>query len=132
MPPRTIAAARQWGWLGQRLLRVGFVRNYARQWAEKNFRGPSVVQQSDSRSYATVQVTGGSGEVRSYGLTLPEPYALTAMTAVGIARRLLDTSLPKLTGALTPAQLMGPDFILTLPHADRYEIQQGSATGLYR
>jgi short subunit dehydrogenase-like uncharacterized protein len=123
MPPRAIAAARRWGWLGQRLLRVGFIKSYARQWAENKFRGPSVVQQSDSRSYATVQVTNQAGKSRSYGLTLPEPYALTAMTSVGLALRLLDSSHPRPAGALTPAQLMGADFILTLPNTERYEIQ---------
>ncbi|MEO5595797.1 MAG: hypothetical protein ABIQ97_01435, partial [Lysobacteraceae bacterium] len=50
-------------------------------------------------------------------LITPNGYALTVTAALGIIERLLQSDAP--AGYITPSQLMGADYVLSLPGVQR-------------
>ncbi len=89
-------------------------------WAER-VRGPS----SDRRRRASAVLWGeardGFGQRVRACLRTPSGYALTAETAVEIARRLLVGKAP--TGFHTPAAVFGAEFILEFPGTKFVELE---------
>ncbi|HEX7111994.1 MAG TPA: hypothetical protein VF216_06090, partial [Mizugakiibacter sp.] len=64
------------------------------------------------------------GSEAKLALRTPNGYALTADTALGIVARVLATHPPG--GYYTPTQLMGADWVLSLPGVQLIETAPGS------
>ncbi|MBK7043626.1 MAG: saccharopine dehydrogenase NADP-binding domain-containing protein [Rhodanobacteraceae bacterium] len=110
--PKTAERVRRLNWV-RPLLGLGFVQRWLKSQTEK--RGPGPSDDHRGRTGATVW-----GEVRSAGgrevckvLTTPNGYDLTAHSALAIMNRILAT--PPAGGFYTASQLMGPEFVPTLP-----------------
>ncbi len=88
------------------------VKNYLRGRIKDKPAGPSAEHRDKVRSYIWAEVTRQDQSQRAY-LDLPEGYALTAMTSVHIAKKLLEKHLSP--GYHTPATAFGPGLILELP-----------------
>jgi len=73
--------------------------------------GPDEQKRVHGRTYLWGEVSNGS-ESRSMTMTTPEGYAFTAVSAVNAAERVLAGARP---GAFTPAALLGPEFVSTIP-----------------
>jgi len=83
--------------------------------------GPSAERRAGAVSRLWGEVRDASGNVASARLVAPDGYSLTAMTAVGAAKKVLAGGVP--TGAQTPAMAFGADFILEFPRTSRVDLQ---------
>ncbi|HTS02759.1 MAG TPA: saccharopine dehydrogenase NADP-binding domain-containing protein [Thermoanaerobaculia bacterium] len=108
--PSAVASARRTRRLAP-LLGLGPVQSFLKARAEKTVRGPTAEERERERSYLWGRVTRGETAVTGTLETL-EGYALTAETAVAIARRVLGGEVPP--GVHTPSQAFGARFIGTI------------------
>jgi short subunit dehydrogenase-like uncharacterized protein len=111
---KTIANVRRMRLLGP-LLRTAFVQGFMKRRVEKSVRGPS-----DEKREATVTHVWGEarnasgGEVKRH-LVTPNGYALTVTASLGIVAHLLEAGGSIPPGFRTPSQLMGADYVMSLP-----------------
>lgn len=80
--------------------------------------GPDETLRRTGRSYLWARASDAAGVAREAWLTTLEPYQLTAVMAVRAVERVLAGSH---SGALTPAQAFGADFILDAPGTIRHD-----------
>ena len=66
------------------------------------------------------QVTDAAGRQATARLRTPEPYTLTAMTALAAVERVISGRCPP--GFQTPARALGADFILEFPGCERTDL----------
>lgn len=100
------------------LARNGLVQAVLNRFAERSFSGPTADLRASGKSYVWAQANDDTGNTVEAWLQTPEPYHLTAMSAVSSAERILAEN-P--SGALTPAQAFGADFILSIPGSQRFD-----------
>ena len=93
------------------VLGLGFVQSFLMRRIEKRVKGPTEEERRRERSSLWGRVTNGTQSVTGTLETL-EGYALTAETAVAIAKRVLAGSVPP--GVHTPSQAFGARFIETI------------------
>jgi short subunit dehydrogenase-like uncharacterized protein len=77
--------------------------------------GPTAEERARSRTTVWGEVRDAAGRTRSERLRTPNGYTLTALAALGIVERLVRGERPPTSGYLTPSQLMGADYVLSLP-----------------
>lgn len=92
------------------LLRMRWVKDKAIAKIKAKPAGPDDKERDEAQSFVWGEVTNNSGAARRAVLTLPEGYTLTAMTAVEIAKRVMDSGFA-VTGFKTPAAVFGSGFI---------------------
>ena len=114
--PKTIANVRRLRLLGP-LLRTRPVQNLLKQRVEKSVRGPSQAKRESSVTHIWGEVRDASGREMQMQLRTPNGYALTVTASLGIVERLLRSDAP--AGYRTPSQLMGADYVLSLPGVQR-------------
>ncbi len=100
------------------LARNGLVQKVLNRFAESSFSGPAEDLRQTGKSYIWAKASHEDGRSVEAWLQTPEPYYLTAVCAVNSAERLLAEN-P--SGALTPAQAFGVDFVLQVPKAQRFD-----------
>ncbi len=110
--PKTIANVRRLRWLGP-LLRTQLVQNFMKRRVEKSVRGPSTDKRENSMTHVWGEVRNAAGREHKRQLITPNGYALTVTASLGIIERLLQGNAP--AGYITPSQLMGADYVLSLP-----------------
>jgi short subunit dehydrogenase-like uncharacterized protein len=93
------------------VLGLGFVQSFLMKRIEKHVKGPTEEERKRERSSLWGRVTDGERSVTGTLETL-EGYALTAETAVAIARRVLAGDVAP--GVHTPSQAFGARFIETI------------------
>jgi short subunit dehydrogenase-like uncharacterized protein len=77
--------------------------------------GPTAEERARSQTTVWGEVRDAAGRTRSERLRTPNGYTLTALAALGIVERLVRGERPPTSGYLTPSQLMGADYVLSLP-----------------
>jgi short subunit dehydrogenase-like uncharacterized protein len=112
VPPATITRLRRLGKLGP-LLRWSVVQSFLKSRVERNIRGPDETRLERSESIVWGEVTNAAGEGAQRRLRAPNGYDITVTAALGIVER-LQRDVPA-GGYYTPSQLMGADYVLTLP-----------------
>lgn len=111
VPPSAIGAAKRSAFLAP-VLGLGIVQSFLKARVDRNVRGPTEEERLRERSVLWGRVSDGTREVTGT-LETPEGYALTAETAVAIAKRVLLGEVAP--GAWTPAQAFGARFIESIP-----------------
>jgi short subunit dehydrogenase-like uncharacterized protein len=111
--PATIANVRRLRLLGP-LLRTRLVQGYLKRRVEKNVRGPSDEKRENTVTHVWGEVRNAAGAQVHRHLVVPNGYALTVTASLGIVERLLRPD-PVQAGFRTPSQLMGDDYVMTLP-----------------
>jgi short subunit dehydrogenase-like uncharacterized protein len=129
VPPRTIANVRRMRLLGP-LLRTSFVQGFMKRRIEKSVHGPSDDKRETTATHVWGEARDASGREAKRQLVTPNGYALTVTASLGIVERLLRGDVPGRPPALpasrdanafphagyrTPSQLMGADYVLSLP-----------------
>lgn len=112
MPPRTITNLRRLRWLTP-LLGLAPVQWLLKRRVEASVQGPSAQRRGECHAYVYGEVRNPRGDVRAATLTTPNGYALTAMSALRIAR-FLATDIGPHAGFYTPSLLMGSHFVRKL------------------
>ena len=110
--PNTIANVRRMRLLGP-LLRAGFVQEFMKRRVEKNVRGPSDEKRVSTVTHVWGEARNDAGVEVKRRLVTPNGYSLTVTASLGIVERLLRGDVP--SGFRTPSQLMGADYVLSLP-----------------
>lgn len=112
VPPATIARLRRLRWLGP-LLRTRLVQDFLKRRVEKHITGPSEGRRTGTESIVWGEVRDAAGRTRTRRLRTPNGYDITVTAALGIVERLARDA--PAGGYYTPSQLMGADYVLTLP-----------------
>jgi short subunit dehydrogenase-like uncharacterized protein len=110
VPPSAVAGARRMRRFAK-LLGLSPVQSFLKARVEKTVKGPTAEERDRERSYLWGRVTRG-GSVVTGTLETLEGYALTAETAVAIAKRVLAGDVAP--GVHTPSQAFGSRFIETI------------------
>ena len=83
--------------------------------------GPSAEQRARGRAVVVAEVSEHNRSERSSSrLVTPEPYALTALTAVEIVQRIASDGAP--AGFRTPSAVFGADFIMGFDGIGRVDL----------
>lgn len=114
--PKGIATARRANWI-RPLLGLRPVVRFLQRRIEARVQGPSDEKRARTRSRIWGEATNTRGEQRRVEIDTPNGYDLTVTGALGIVEYLLQG--PVAGGYYTPAMLMGPDYVLTLPGVHR-------------
>ncbi|HVO52213.1 MAG TPA: saccharopine dehydrogenase NADP-binding domain-containing protein [Thermoanaerobaculia bacterium] len=110
VPPSAVASARRMRRFAK-LLGLPPVQSFLKARVDKNVKGPTAEERARERSYLWGRVTKG-GSVVTGTLETLEGYALTAETAISIAKRVLAGGVAP--GVQTPSQAFGARFIETI------------------
>jgi short subunit dehydrogenase-like uncharacterized protein len=113
VPPSTIASLRMLRML-KPLLGLKPVQAMLKARAGQTTPGPSDEVRAKTGCTVWGEVRDAAGRTRSLRLRTPNGYTLTAMAALGIVERLVRGSAPA-GGYYTPSQLMGADYVQSLP-----------------
>ena len=102
------------------ILRMDFVKRRMIKAIKSRPAGPTEEMRKHARGVIWGEVKNASGKTKVALLDLPEGYTLTAWTAVKIAQNILTNEPP--SGAKTPAQVFGSNFILQFEGVKRTDI----------
>jgi short subunit dehydrogenase-like uncharacterized protein len=116
VPPSTIKRLRRLRLLGP-LLRWGLVQNFLKSRVERQVKGPSGKRRASTESIIWGEVRNAAGESRALRLRTPNGYDITVTASLGIVQHLLQGGATG--GYATPSQLMGPDYVLSLPGVEK-------------
>jgi len=114
VPPKTIQRMR-WMRYARPLLGLGFVQNLMKNKIERSNPGPSAQRRSDSGCYVWGEVRNAAGNTAQLELAGPNGYDLTVTASLGIAEHILRLTHAPAGGYFTPSQLMGAQYVLSLP-----------------
>ncbi len=112
MPPKTIARLRQLRRL-QWLFGLGFVQNFLKGRVDKGRAGPDADKRARTGTHVWGEVLHASGKSLQLELVTPNGYDLTVTAALGIVEHLAART--PAGGYYTPSELMGADYVLSLP-----------------
>ncbi|MBK8658344.1 MAG: saccharopine dehydrogenase NADP-binding domain-containing protein [Bacteroidetes bacterium] len=109
VPSKVIESMKLSNYIGF-ILKSSLVKNYIIRKIKKRPAGPDATERANAKTFIWGEVKNGFGVEKRALMELPEGYTITYLAAVEITKRLLN-GLPA-TGAKTPAQVFGKDFIL--------------------
>lgn len=121
-PTALIRLARFGAPIMQTLMSSTAIRSAAESITEKIVRGPSEQKLQTEHAYLWAQASDSQGNSAQAWLETVEPYRFTALSGVHCVERLLAN---RPTGALTPAQAFGADFVLEIDGTHRMDTLQG-------
>jgi short subunit dehydrogenase-like uncharacterized protein len=114
VPPKTIERMR-WMRRLQPLLKLAFVQNFMQRRVQRSTPGPSEQKRRDTGCHVWGEARNTAGTAAKLELVTPNGYELTVTASLGIVEHLLRMTSPPAGGYFTPSQLMGKDYVLTLP-----------------
>jgi len=112
VPPATASRLRRLRRLGP-LLGLGPVQAWLKRQVQKKVRGPSEGTRGKTGCVVWGEARDAAGAEVRKRLRTPNGYDLTVTASLGIVQRLLAGDAP--AGFRTPSQLMGADYVLSLP-----------------
>lgn len=114
--PATIRHLRRLRLLGP-LLGLKPVQQFLKRQVERKVRGPSDASRERSATWVWGEATNARGQRVARRLRTPNGYTLTVDAALGIIERLALGEVP--SGFHTASQLMGANYVTTLPGVER-------------
>lgn len=120
LPRRWIGAMGRMTSIGATLLSRKSIRKMAQAVAGVTMTGPDENARRTGRSYLWARAKDSSGNIVEAWLETAEAYRLTAVAAVSAVEKILAGELAA-SGALTPAQAFGADFVLELENSRRFD-----------
>lgn len=121
LPDKVIRSMRLSNYLSI-VLQWQFVKRFLINRIKKRPPGPNENERKNAASFIWGEVKNDIGITKSALLELPEGYTLTAMTAVEIAQRMMNST--SLKGYNTPAMAFGKDFILQFDGVTRKDLSE--------
>jgi short subunit dehydrogenase-like uncharacterized protein len=113
---RMMKASRPFG----RLLKTRAAQNFLKRRIKAQPAGPNDEERAKGKSFVWGEVWDASGQRRASRLSGPDGYALTTMTALAIATRVLAGDAP--AGFQTPSRAYGAEFILEIEGVKREDL----------
>ncbi|KAA3661203.1 MAG: NAD-dependent epimerase/dehydratase family protein [Calditrichaeota bacterium] len=87
-------------------------RKIAQKWVDKHVSGPNTEKREKAQSQVWCAVRNEKGDMAQAWLQTCEAYKFTAIAAVSAVESVFDK---KLSGAFTPTQAFGEEFVLSVP-----------------
>ena len=117
--PRLVSRLKQLNWV-RPLLGLGPVQSWLKGRIRRTVRGPDARQRERTPTFVWGEVENAGGERVTGRIRVANGYDVTIHAALGIAERVLE--LQRVSGHLTPAQLMGTRFVESLPGSGPMQI----------
>jgi short subunit dehydrogenase-like uncharacterized protein len=95
------------------LLRQRWLRELVKFGIERRLQPPDQTQRDSNPSFVWGEARNAAGQTRTARLKTANGYSLTVQSSLGILGKLLE--LPRASGYATPSELVGADFVTTLP-----------------
>jgi short subunit dehydrogenase-like uncharacterized protein len=109
------------------LLRLGFVQSRLKARAGRGAPGPDATARERSPTLVWGEVQSPSGETRSAWIKVANGYEVTVHASLGVLERLLAHGAEGLAGYRTPSQIVGSEFVETLPGSGGLRLESGRA-----
>lgn len=100
------------------LIKIPVVQQFLKQRATANVSGPSVEERAGTKTYLWAEARNAQGVERQASLTTANAYEVTVYGALGVVKKLISEPVAN-GGFYTPSQLMGKDYITTLPGSSK-------------
>jgi len=117
-PRGLMAASRVGAPILQTLMASPAIRSFAENMSAKIMHGPNDQALQTGRAYLWAQAADTQGNSAQAWLETVEPYRFTALSGIACVEKLLAN---RPTGALTPAQAFGADFVLEIEGTRRID-----------
>jgi short subunit dehydrogenase-like uncharacterized protein len=95
------------------LLRQRWVKAIGKSLIERRLKPPDRAQRENNPSFVWGEVRNAAGNTKTARLRTANGYSLTVASSLGILSTLLAQ--PRMSGFATPSELVGADFVSTLP-----------------
>ncbi|HJY39286.1 MAG TPA: hypothetical protein VJ299_17555, partial [Steroidobacteraceae bacterium] len=95
------------------LLRQRWMQAIAKRVIDARLRPPDRTQRENNPSFIWGEARNAAGRTKTARLRTANGYSLTVASSLGILGTLLAQ--PRMSGFATPSELVGPDFVTTLP-----------------
>jgi short subunit dehydrogenase-like uncharacterized protein len=102
------------------LLRLGAVRRFLNSRVDRQPAGPDERERAATPTFVWGEARAADGRQRTARIVTANGYTVTVHASLAVVLRLLSPQPP--AGAITPARLMGPGFVETLPGSSRIAI----------
>lgn len=119
IPPQQIAGIRSSAYLAQNLLKIKPLREWLGQQIDTTLIGPSEQARETNKTYLYARATDQAGNYAEAWLETIEAYKFTAIASIMATERVLDGNY---SGAMTPAEAFGSDFVLDIAGTQRFDI----------
>jgi short subunit dehydrogenase-like uncharacterized protein len=123
MPPQRIAALRRLNWILP-VLRIGAVQSFLKSRVSRTGTGPDAGERERTGTRVWGEAQAPTGELRTARIVLGNIYDVTVHAALGVLARVLQQPRP---GYRTPSQLVGSEFVESLPGAGPLSLASGRA-----
>lgn len=110
--PRLVSRLRRLNYV-RPLLGLGLVQRWLRRRVERTVRGPDEAERARAPTCLWGEAVDPEGRTVTGRQQVANGYDVTINAALGVVARVLGGDAP--AGHLTPARLMGPEFVSTLP-----------------
>lgn len=118
-PKAMVRGAKLANWF-KPLLGLQAVQNFLKAQIDKKVKGPTESERKRLSTYVWGQASNAKGESQTVRIKTAHPYELTIETAFAIASSLATRS--GVSGATTPAKLMGSGYIETMPGSGKFVV----------
>lgn len=110
--PQGLERMRRVNWVAP-LLRQRWVKALVKCVVEQRLEPPDRAQRENNPSFVWGEARNAAGKTKTARLRTANGYSLTVASSLGILGTLLAQ--PRMSGFATPSELVGPDFVTTLP-----------------
>jgi short subunit dehydrogenase-like uncharacterized protein len=118
--PKLVARLKRLDWI-RPLLGIGAVQSWLKGRIGKRVRGPGEEQRARTPTFVWGEVANAAGAVRTGRIRVANGYDVTVHAALGIATQVLG--MERVSGHLTPSQLVGREFVTGLPGSGEIRIE---------
>lgn len=103
------------------LMRGRWIKAIAKRVIQRRLQPPDRAQRDSNPSFIWGEVRNASGQTKTARLKTANGYSLTVASSLGILATLLAQ--PRMSGFATPSELVGADFVSTLPGSSPIRIE---------
>jgi len=107
-----------WRWRGA--LKNGLTQWFMKRSASRGPQGPTAAERDNNPTYVWGEAGNAAGARKTAHLRVANGYAVTVQAALGILQHVLAR--PDRNGFATPTQLIGSDFVETLPGSSKIRV----------
>jgi short subunit dehydrogenase-like uncharacterized protein len=119
--PTGSALRLQKAWRWRKALRTGFAQWLLKRAVARGPQGPNEAERNNNPTFVWGEAINAAGIKKTAHLHTANGYAVTVYSALGVLQHVLANT--PTAGFTTPARLMGPDFIETLPGSSKIKIE---------
>lgn len=106
--------------LGKSVFALAFVQNFLKRQIDQRVKGPDLATRAAQPTYVWGEARNAAGVTRTVRIRTNNVYSLTVDGALAVVTWLLNNHPPG--GSYTPAMLMGPELVESLPGSGTFQV----------